>query len=71
MSYYARANVLITNEKNKTKIPIRASRGLKWEKENVQAKRVYYDVPYEQTGDFHSDHYHTNNSSDVWLQLFE
>ena len=31
MSSYARANVRITNDKNKTKIPMRASRGLKWE----------------------------------------
>jgi len=32
MSSYVRANVLITNEKNKRKIPLRASRGLKREK---------------------------------------
>ena len=30
ISSYARANVRITNEKNKRKIPARASRGLKW-----------------------------------------
>ena len=32
MSSYARANVRITNDKNRRKIPMRASRGLKWEK---------------------------------------
>ena len=32
MSSYARANVRITNEESKRKIPTRASRGLKWEK---------------------------------------
>ena len=31
MSSYARANVRLTNRKNKRKIPMRASRGLKWE----------------------------------------
>ena len=31
MSSYARANVRITNDKNKRKIPMRASGGLKWE----------------------------------------
>ena len=30
MSSYARANVRITNDKNKRKIPMRTSRGLKW-----------------------------------------
>ena len=31
MSSYARANVRITNVTNKRKIPMRVSRGLKWE----------------------------------------
>ena len=39
MSSYARANVCITNEKNKRKIPMRASRGLKWEKKMYKLKR--------------------------------
>ena len=43
MSSYARANVRVTNDKNKRKIPMRASRGLKWDrKQNVQAKQVYW-----------------------------
>ena len=41
MSSYAHANVCITNEKNKKKIPMRASHGLKWENENVLAKKLY------------------------------
>ena len=41
MLSYARANVRKTIEKHNGKIPIRASRGLKWEK-NVQAKKVYF-----------------------------
>ena len=39
MSSYARANVRITNEKNKRKIPMRASRGLKWENKMYKLKR--------------------------------
>ena len=39
MSSYARANVRITNDKNKTKIPTRASRGLKWENKMFKLKR--------------------------------
>ena len=35
----ARANVRITNEKNKRKIPMRASRGLKWENKTYKLKR--------------------------------
>ena len=41
MSSYAHANVCITNAKNKKKIPMRASHGLKWENKNVQAKKRY------------------------------
>ena len=40
MSSYARANVRMTNE-NKSKIPMRASRGLKWENKIYKLKRVY------------------------------
>ena len=36
---YARANVRITNDKNKRKIPMRASRGLKWENKMYKLKR--------------------------------
>ena len=37
---YARANVRITNKKkDKTKIPVRASRGLKWENKMYKLKR--------------------------------
>ena len=39
VSSYARANVRITNEKNKRKIPMRASRGLKWENKMYKLKR--------------------------------
>ena len=39
MSSYARANLRITNEKNKRKIPMRASRGLKWENKMYKLKR--------------------------------
>ena len=39
MSSYARANVRISNEKNKRKIPMRASRGLKWENKMYKLKR--------------------------------
>ena len=40
MSSYARANVRITNEKkNKRKIPMRASRGLKWQNNMYKLKR--------------------------------
>ena len=39
MSSYARANVRITNEKNKRKIPMRASRGLKWKNKTYKLKR--------------------------------
>ena len=39
MSSYASANVRITNEKNKRKIPMRASRGLKWENKMYKLKR--------------------------------
>ena len=39
MSSYASANVRITNEKNKMKIPMRASRGLKWENKMYKLKR--------------------------------
>ena len=39
MPSYARANVCITNEKNKRKIPMRASRGLKWENKMYKLKR--------------------------------
>ena len=39
MSSYARANVRITNEKNKRQIPMRASRGLKWETKMYKLKR--------------------------------
>ena len=36
---YARANVCITNDKNERKIPMRASRGLKWENKMYKLKR--------------------------------
>ena len=39
MSSYARANVRITNDKNKRKIPMRASRGLRWENKMCKLKR--------------------------------
>ena len=39
MSSYARANVRITNDKNKRKIPMTASRGLKWENKMYKLKR--------------------------------
>ena len=39
MSSYARANLRITNEKTKRKIPMRASRGLKWENKMYKLKR--------------------------------
>ena len=39
MSSYASAYVRITNEKNKRKIPMRASRGLKWENKMYKLKR--------------------------------
>ena len=39
MSSYARANVRIINDKNKRKIPMRASRGLKWENKMYKLKR--------------------------------
>ena len=39
MSSYARANVRITNKKNKRKIPMKASRGLKWENKMYKLKR--------------------------------
>ena len=38
MSSYARANLRITNEKTK-EIPMRASRGLKWENKMYKLKR--------------------------------
>ena len=39
MSSCARANVRIINEKNKSQTPMRASRGLKWEKKTYKLKR--------------------------------
>ena len=39
MSSYARANVRITNTENKRQIPMRASRGLKWENKTYKLKR--------------------------------
>ena len=39
MSSYARANVRITNAKNKRQIPMRVSRGLKWENKTYKLKR--------------------------------
>ena len=39
MSSYARANVRIINDKNKREIPMRASRGLKWETKMYKLKR--------------------------------
>ena len=38
MSSCAHANVRITNEKNERKIPMRASRGLKWENKMYKLK---------------------------------
>ena len=40
MSSYARANLRITNDKKKRKIPMRASRGLKWENKMYKLKRA-------------------------------
>ena len=39
MSSWARANVRIINEKNKSQTPMRASRGLKWENKTYKLKR--------------------------------
>ena len=39
MSSYARANVRITDAENKRQIPMRASRGLKWENKTYKLKR--------------------------------
>ena len=39
MSSYARAYVCITYEKNKRKIPLGTSRGLKWENKTYKLKR--------------------------------
>ena len=39
MSSYASSNVRMTNEKNKRKIPVRASHGLKWENKMYKLKR--------------------------------
>ena len=39
-SSYARANVRITNDENKRKIPMRASHGLKWENKMYKLKRT-------------------------------
>ena len=39
MSSYARVNVRITIVKNKRQIPMRASRGLKWENKMYRLKR--------------------------------
>ena len=39
MSSYARANERIINDKNKRKIPMGASRGLKWENKMYKLKR--------------------------------
>ena len=44
MSSYARANVRITNAKKKRKIPMRASRGLKWENKMYKLKRSIQGV---------------------------
>ena len=38
--------------------------------EHVEALSHNCGVSDKQTEDFHSDQYHTNNSSDAWLQLF-
>ena len=58
MSSYARAHVRITCEKNKSKIPIRKSHGLKWENKTYKLKRsiamylprriVDTNIPYRQ-----------------------
>ena len=49
MSSYASANVRITNEKNKRKIPMRASRGLKWENKMYKPKRSITSSAYAPT----------------------
>ena len=50
MSSYARANVRITNDKNKRQIPMRASRGLKWENKMCKLERsVEAEVNSEMT----------------------
>ena len=48
MSSYARANVRITNKKDKRKIPTRASRGLKWEKKSL----LLINQPFACDGEF-------------------
>ena len=40
---HVHADVRITNEKNKRKIPMRASRGLKWENKMYKLKRCIED----------------------------
>ena len=44
MSSYTRANVRITNDKNKRQIPMRASRGLKWERDLLIKAKSFYSV---------------------------
>ena len=41
MSSYARAYVCINNKKNKRKIPLRTSRGRKWENKTYKLKRSF------------------------------
>ena len=45
MSSYARANVRIIYEKNSRKIPMRKSRGLKWENKTHKLKRSIERAP--------------------------
>ena len=62
MSSYARANVRITNDRNKRKIPMRASRGLKWENKMYKLKRsialifVSFDSHLKTSGVVYSIH---------------
>ena len=39
--------------------------------EHVEALSHNCGVSYKQSGDFHSDRYHTNDPSGAWLQLFQ
>ena len=52
MSTYARANVRITNEKNKRQIPMRSSRGLKWEIKMYKLKMSLRKPSFQTKGRF-------------------
>ena len=52
MSSYARANVCITNDKDNRKIPMRASRGLKWEIKMYKLKMSLRKPSFQTKGRF-------------------